>query len=216
MYDVIGALKASAASGQSSPRGHVEHFTLEKVSESAVICLDQRLEFGYLNEGQGKVLTSIMEAWPSLQFEGVAYTHSLIDQISKVTKSHERKVRININIYGPEKYAAEVGQVLSRNKAYLQRPDHCRENITYRNPHVIEFEGITTSSRPLYDVRTRGQLDTLPVEERDRLHTMMVEVREALNQADEPTRTDGDRRLLTQLLRCVDTLQTRAVPLCSS
>lgn len=206
MNDVIGALRASATIRQTSPGDHVEHFTLEKRTDSAVICLEPGLAFGYLNEGQGKALIAIMERWPSLQFEGVAYTDSMIKQVSKVTKSHERKVRININIYGPGKIAAEVGQELSRNKAYLQRPDHCRENIAYRNPHFIEFEGIATSSRLLRDVGTSGQSDTLPIDEGDRLQTMMAEVRETLSMADEPTRTEGDRRLLTQLLPCVNTI----------
>lgn len=208
MNGVIQTLRASAASRQISLKDHVEHFTLEKRSDSAVICLEPGLTFAYLNEGQGKVLATIMERWPSLQLEGVAYTHSMIDQIGKVTKSHERKVRIDINIYGPEKIAAEVGQALSSNRAYLQRPDQCRENIAYRNPHVIEFEGITTSSQTLRDIRMGGRSDTLPTEESDRLQTMMAEVRETLNMADEPTRTEGDRRLLTQLLPCVDTILT--------
>ncbi|KXJ92571.1 SNF2 family N-terminal domain-domain-containing protein [Microdochium bolleyi] len=189
MHDVVAKLKASIEGQQAAPDAHLQKFTMSKRTESAILSLQDGTSFGYLREGQGKVLISVMEQWPALRFEGVAHTHLLLDRISKISKSPDRLHLGEI-----------VGQELSSNKAYLQQPDHYLKTYPYRNPHVISFAGLDAASRRRNDVRDLENGGPPKNNKEERLQKIMAEVHETLNRTEEPMRTEGDTRLLTRLL----------------
>lgn len=200
MHDVVARLRASGESQQAMPDTRLQRFTLSKTAESIILHLQDGTSFGYLREGQGKVLISIMEQWPSLQFEGVAHIHQLLDRISDIIKSPDRLVKVDINVYGPQHLAELVGQELSSNKAYLQRPEHYWKSCPYKNPHVISFTGLDVASRRRNDVRDLENAGTKTNNKEERLQKIIAEVHETLDRTEEPTRTEGDTMLLTQLL----------------
>ncbi|KAH7032710.1 SNF2 family N-terminal domain-containing protein [Microdochium trichocladiopsis] len=200
MQEVTSTLKASADGQQLALDNHLQKFTVMRRTESAVLCFEDGSSFGYLREGQARVLVSIMESCPAVTFEGVARTHLLIERISKISKSPDRFVTVDINVYGPENIAHQIGQELSSNKAYLQQPDHYLKDFQYKNPHVIKFPGIDVTSRRRNEVRQAEKPEAAISGKEDRLQRMLAEVHATLNEVEEPSRTEGDRRLRTQLL----------------
>lgn len=200
MAEVATSLRAAATSSDMPLDTHIQNFKVSKRMGSVIMCLQDGTSFGWLREGQSKVLSGIMEQWPRLRFEGVAQTHLLLDRISRINKSPERFVPVDINIYGPEDLAEIIGREFSLSKLYLQRPEHYLKRFVYRNPHVIAFTGLRAAVRGRADLRNNAKTDSAAHNKEERIRKIVSDVQEALNNTAELSRTEGDRMLLTLLL----------------
>lgn len=119
----------------------IQRFKLQAKRDHILLSFDDETEFGFLRVGMTKGLTDLITK-STLQFEAVAETESLRETIGKAQKPADALVRVSINIYGPPSEADDVGSDLSKYKLWLQKPDHPRRGVVYKNPQVLEFEGI--------------------------------------------------------------------------
>lgn len=125
--------------GTASPvTGHIQFQLIRSETQFLVAFADGHI-FGEVNAQLEKALTNIKEQHLQLEIEVFVPTRATRETISRATREHEAVVRVQLNIYGPQASSDSVGQELSQNKLYLQRPDYVREGAIYENPHVLKF-----------------------------------------------------------------------------
>ena len=95
--------------------------------------------FGEANAQLEKALTNLDEQQLHLDFEVFVPVRATRETITRATREQEAVVRVQMNVYGLRIWSESVGQELSQNKIYLQRPDHIRGGTVYDNPHVLKF-----------------------------------------------------------------------------
>lgn len=61
--------------------------------------------------------------------------------------SHGKSLSVEINIYGSEKDANEVGILLGKTRNFLQPPRYGLENMTYKNPQILSIAGFSEETR---------------------------------------------------------------------
>lgn len=135
MLDLDKRLVAGVASPVT---GHLQ-LQLRKMESQFVIMFPDGHLLGVVNAQLEKALGNIEEQRLQLEFEVFVPTRNTREIIGKAERGQEAIVRVQINIYGPRASADSVGQELSQNKVYLQRPDYVREGADYDNPHVLKF-----------------------------------------------------------------------------
>lgn len=123
---------------------HIQRFGLRNKSDHIQLLFADETEFGFLRTNMTKGLNELLEK-STLDFEAVAENDSLRETIGRAAKPAEALVRVSINIYGPQDEADDVGSQLSDHKLWLQKPDYSRRDLPYKNPHVLEFEGLDLS-----------------------------------------------------------------------
>ncbi|KAI1488686.1 SNF2 family N-terminal domain-containing protein [Biscogniauxia mediterranea] len=125
-----------------------ECFNLNKMKNHILLCFhDDNEEFGYLRSGVGKTLAPLLNS-SCVELEPIAPTSNLKETIGRAQKPSEAMVKVDINLYGQRRAAAEVGDVLSGGKLWLQKPDHARRGMVYDNPHFlpIKINGVQVQS----------------------------------------------------------------------
>ncbi|KAI0538256.1 SNF2 family N-terminal domain-containing protein [Xylaria digitata] len=175
-------------------------FTVERKVDHLVIAFSDSVTLGILSDSMFESLGPIMEREsPSFFLEGVAPLNLLRDRIGKINKSSDRKIRIDINVYGSRDTMTKIGEELSLKKVWLQKPDNYKTSFPYENPHVVKFPEINHVSAGANDMRRpldeEGQLA-----KQDRIQKMVSDVYVSLQRAGELETTSGDRRLQTALL----------------
>ncbi|KAK3316035.1 SNF2 family N-terminal domain-containing protein [Apodospora peruviana] len=120
---------------------------------------------------------------------------------------------MDINIYGSQKDAAQVGKILADNRTYLQQPNHGIEGTAYYNPHYLHVEdllGKVSSETPILqmqDIAPSPQLED-PTEhgsqEEEQQLDESQEIDSILNSLSHhailPNRHTSNRRIRTKLL----------------
>ncbi|RWA12443.1 hypothetical protein EKO27_g2635 [Xylaria grammica] len=177
-------------------------FTVERKVDHLTIAFSDGVTLGILSDLMFESFGLIMERNSSFFLEGVAPINLLRERIGKISKSSDRKIRIDINVYGPRGTKKKIGDELSGKKVWLQRPDNYKTNVPYDNPHVVSFPEINHVSADANNARRaldgEGQLA-----KQDRIQKMVSEVYVSLQRAGELETTSGDRRLQTRLLEYV-------------
>ncbi|KAF2973070.1 hypothetical protein GQX73_g632 [Xylaria multiplex] len=174
-------------------------FTVERKVDHLIITFSDGVTLGILSDSMFESLGSIMERESAFFLEGVAPLNLLRERIGKINKSSDRKIRIDINVYGSRDTRTKIGEELSLKKVWLQKPDNYKTNFPYDNPHVVKFPEINHVSAGANDMRRppdeEGQLA-----KQDRIQKIVSDVYVSLQRAGELETTSGDRRLQTDLL----------------
>jgi SWI/SNF-related matrix-associated actin-dependent regulator of chromatin subfamily A3 len=152
---------------------------------------------GNLNVQSSKVLKPLFDS--GIRLEAFASTKAMVDTISRAKKVTEAALKVNINLYGPESEALNVGKILSESNFWLQLPHNRIRGTTYRNPQILwlpdfdsfqaEMNETANLSSASKDKPTRPktiQQELEPVFRESRRNQTLKEV-------------DGDQRLQTQL-----------------
>ena len=195
----MASLAAQLSPPKGSARNHLkmyQTFALQWKTDHIAVLLSEDLELGYLQQSMHTPLCPLI-ANRDFDLEAIALLESLLNKISKVIRVSDASVVMDINIYGPRNKLKEVGETLSSQKVWLQRPEYCMHEIPYENPHVIRFPDLEGSlqleelqNEPLLVARRRE----------DPVQQMVSEIHASTHRAQDLERTSGDRRLLTELL----------------
>ncbi|KAI1757160.1 hypothetical protein F4782DRAFT_481472 [Xylaria castorea] len=176
----------------------VVNFTVERKVDHLSIVFSDGETLGILSDSLFEPLAHILERGPEFFLEGVTPTHILRDRIGRIHKACDRKIRMDINVYGLRDSMKKIGDELSNKKLWLQRPDHYQTKFPYENPHVVSFPGISHTTTGANDIR--GTLEEELLAKQDRIQKIVSEVHVSLQRAGELEITTGDRRLQTPLL----------------
>jgi SWI/SNF-related matrix-associated actin-dependent regulator of chromatin subfamily A3 len=181
---------------------YIQKFKLTPKPLHILLTLPDESEFGLLRDNMKTALESFLRQYPVIELEAVGHTTQLRNEISRASKPEEALVHVNINIYGPEDRAKEVGDELSKHKLWLQRPDNFKAQFPYRNPHALHFkelEGLMVEEEMRKELSTVSKPRALT--EENRLNHLVREVEKSLTRANELGVETGDRRLNTGLLK---------------
>ncbi|KAL6401433.1 DNA repair and recombination protein rad5c [Ilyonectria robusta] len=181
---------------EESPRSGIQTFSLEPQSDHILLLLPNNTPFGHLRDKLTKALTPLLR-WDSLQFEAVVLSQGVRGKISKIDKSGEAIVQVDINIYGPSDQATKVGDKLTEDKLWFQRPDYYKNQYPYENPHVIRFPELEGS---MQFEELRNEMRTSASRTEVNVLQIVSEINNSTHRADGLERVTGDRRLLTLLL----------------
>jgi len=125
---------------------------------------------------------------------GLRLTSRSSSDISTAKTAREAHTRVNINVYGSDHSAIDVGRCLSRHKIWLQRPDWHEPQCTYRNPHFLTVDDRSGSE----DIRDSAD-DPVPAANAT-LEDSLTEVYSMLTRDTQLRGIAGDERLKTKLL----------------
>ncbi|KAI0193792.1 SNF2 family N-terminal domain-containing protein [Astrocystis sublimbata] len=174
-------------------------FAIERKVDHLSIVFSDGVSLGILPTSIFECFSPILERGPDFFLEAVTRRHELHEKVRRISKSFDRKIGVDINVYGPRDSMEKIGDELSRKKLWLQRPDNHQKEYTYENPHVVTFPGISHTTTGVNDmpgaVDEQGQLGT-----QDRIEKIVSEVHASLHRDGELEITAGDRRLRTHLL----------------
>ncbi|KAL5335300.1 SNF2 family N-terminal domain-containing protein [Aspergillus crustosus] len=127
---------------ESNPdRAHPFRIQKSVVNKQFFLTFADEKELGYLSEKMTKTLATLVEL-PQFELEAFAHPSALIDAIRRAGKGSDAKVRVNVNVYGPESTRDDVGNQLSSHGLFLQAPEFCPPGMGYDNPHILRLEGM--------------------------------------------------------------------------
>lgn len=185
---------------------YVQKFILTPQTTHILLVLPGDAKFGILRDNMTKPLETLLRKSPTIQVEALGVTGQLCEQIGRATKPDEALVQVNINIYGPPRHRDEVGDVLSGQKLWLQRPDHVRSQFPYSqesNPHAITFpelQGEMVEDEVPKEMSTTSK----PNAERQRLEEFIQDIQDSTKDRENVLENEaGDQRLKTELLGSV-------------
>lgn len=184
-----------------SEAGH-RRFELNKQEDHILLCFhDDGKEFGYLRSGVGKTLAPLL-ANSYVEFEPIVLTPNPVETIGRAKKPAETVVKVDINVYGPRRAAAEVGDALSRGKLWLQKSGHARRGVVYDNPHFLPLKvnGIQMQAiQPVNQIANDGL--ARKKHRKERLRKMVEEVYKSLDNTRHLDMVEGGDRVTRKLLK---------------
>ncbi|RYP44409.1 hypothetical protein DL768_009111 [Monosporascus sp. mg162] len=179
-----------------------ERFKLKEQEDHILLCFhDDGKDFGYLRSGVGRTLAPLL-AKSYIEFEPIVPTSNLKETIGRAKTATEAMVKVDINVYGPRRAAAEVGDDLSGGKLWLQKSDHARHGVPYDNPHFlpIKFNGVQVQSvRSVNQVANKGVAGKKSREEQ--LRKMVEEVYNSVDNARHLDMVEGGDMVARTLLK---------------
>lgn len=134
-----------------------------------------------------------------LEFEPVALYRDLHKIIDSTHNQKDAIVHATINVYGPRNKATEIGQKLSKEKLWLQRPDYSKPGYEYMNPHLIRFSD--EEDLMAHGLEERENLDS--EQQATEVLQLVSEVEHLSSRASHLAQTSGDQMLQTGLLKYV-------------
>lgn len=141
---------------------------------------------------------------PAVELEPIAPVSNLRDTIGRANKATEAMVKVDINIYGSKSIAAATGELLSKDKLWLQEPDHARQGVRFDNPHFfpikingVQMETIQPVNQTVKDGASRAKLRN------DQLRKMVEEIYKSVDNTRGLDRVEGGHRVASSLLRLV-------------
>lgn len=186
----------------SANNKRVLNFKVERKMDHLTMLLANGENFGMLNQSMIKSLGPLMQD-ESLFLEGTTHAQTLHERLGRMFRAADCKINIDINVYGPRDRARAIGDKLSENKIWLQRPENYRIDYPYENPHVISFADIDNTPTSIDGVPTASD-EAGPLNKNDKLQRMVSAIHEGLQRARELRRTDGSLKLQNKLLEYVD------------
>lgn len=184
-----------------------ERFKIKKYDDHILLSFhdtdddDEGGKFGYLRSAVGKTLAPLLEL-PHIKFEPLGQASSLKDTIGRANKASEAIAKVDINLYGPQCAAKEVGDTLSHGKLWLQKSTHMKCGVTYDNPHFLRLEisGVPIQcTQPVSQTRNEGPTGKQKREER--LQKMVEEVYKSLDRSRDLDMVDGGDMVTQELLK---------------
>jgi len=184
---------------QNQPNEVILPLALKEKDDHFIVTFEDGEIFGTMRETPSGTLKRVLnEKVLHLKFEPIVSKMDLTNILERATKAADAITRIDINLYGPPESGERLGKALSDAKMWIQRPDHRKRNLEYRNPHMLEFPHLKDIGIPQDAVRE-------PRQERsheDRLRQTLNQVEGAAQRrAAALERVEGDHRLKTPLLK---------------
>jgi SWI/SNF-related matrix-associated actin-dependent regulator of chromatin subfamily A3 len=189
--------KRLAADAASPVAGHLQ-LDLYKPESQFLITFQDGHVLGELNAQLEKALTNIEEQQLLLEYEVFVPSRATRDTISRAMKGKEAIIRVQVNLYGPLSSADSVGQELSLNKIWLQRPDYVRDSVAYANPHVLKF---ADDCDPLPKAASNVEEPSNSKARDEALQQVIGDVYSSLTRNQNLKGLEGHERLLTPLLK---------------
>jgi SWI/SNF-related matrix-associated actin-dependent regulator of chromatin subfamily A3 len=187
-------VKLNSGNSFQFPGYHV--FGLQKSSTQVFLTFPDGTQFALLDTHTAKVLDSIIGI-PSVQLEALANLSTLRETIDRATKASDAILRVNINVYGPNKDRKPVGSCLASGKIYLQHPDQQRPGSTYDNPHFLSFPGMQIQSVDLKPQEIgRSALES---DDSDQFQKAVSDMYASLKRSSHLKHLVGDTRIRTPL-----------------
>ncbi|KAF7554933.1 hypothetical protein G7Z17_g2554 [Cylindrodendrum hubeiense] len=197
--DMTNLLTQLNPSTQSLRSDNVQTFRLRPNVDHILLLLPNGTAFGHLRDKLTKALTPLLKL-DYLDFEAVALSQGVCGRISKMDKSGDAIVQVDINIYGPSDQGIIIGNILTEDKLWFQRPDYYKNEFPYENPHVIRFPELEGSME--FEEIRKGNIN--PTGRTDvNVLQLVSEIQASTHRADGLDRVTGDRRLQTNLLEFV-------------
>jgi hypothetical protein len=125
----------------SSPSLVPGHTLLQvfEVASQFFIAFEDGMMLGEVNLSLRQALNNIAKQQCSPGFEVFAPVEAIRQTTSTANERDTAVVHVQIYVYGPRNISQVIGQELSRQKFYLQRPDYIREGVDYDNPQEMKF-----------------------------------------------------------------------------
>ncbi|TVY42913.1 putative SWI/SNF-related matrix-associated actin-dependent regulator of chromatin subfamily A member 3-like [Lachnellula occidentalis] len=105
-----------------------------------------------------------------------------------------RRYGLDLNLYGPKKYAIQIGRHLSQKQLWLRTPLFVEAGIPLHNPHTIERPP-QSAARPLTS-RQQG-----PARTTEEIRSDLIGMFDSLEKSEDLPEMDPDRRITTPLLK---------------
>jgi SNF2 family DNA or RNA helicase len=198
LHGVMAELVAKMREENEPLPGHCALTVAKKDDHIAVIFNDKSV-FGEPNTHMSEVLLKLLER-DSLIFEVIANVSNTFETIGKAEKANDAVVRVDINIYGPRSVGKELGQQLSKNKVYLQRPNYRRNNSEYDNPHFLKLPDVQVNDTGSFFVPTVGLEKKADLDKEEEFKRTIGSVYASLTRNRKLHGLEGDDRLKTRLL----------------
>lgn len=181
-----------------------ERFKMKKKEDHVVLYFgDADEDFGYLRTAVGTTLSTLL-AKSYVEFEPIAPTSYLMDIIGRANKPSEAIVKVDINIYGPQRAGTEIGNELSHGKLWLQKSAHKRYETAYENPHFLRLK---TNGAQLQIVQPAKQIisegSTNRKNREERLRKMVEEVYKSVDRTRHLDMVEGGERVTQKLLKYI-------------
>ncbi|KAM0263536.1 hypothetical protein ACHAQJ_001155 [Trichoderma viride] len=183
-----------------------EHFKIKKQDDHVLLSFqdaedDGSGDFGYLRSAVGKTLVPLL-ALSYINFEPMGQACSLKDIIGRANKPSEAIAKVDINLYGPQWAAAEVGDTLSHGKLWLQKSSHMKRGVTYDNPHFLRLKINGVQMQSMQSVnQTSNEGPTCKKNREERLRKMVEEVYKSLDRSRDVDMVEGGDRVNKELLK---------------
>jgi SNF2 family DNA or RNA helicase len=105
---------------------------------------------------------------------------------------------LDLNIYGPKKYALQIGRHLSQKQLWLRTPLFVEAGVELHNPHAIQKPPQPTprSSSTSYGYRQQG-----PVRTTEEIRNDVLSMFDSLERSENLQEMEADPRITTELLR---------------
>jgi hypothetical protein len=114
---------------------------------------------------------------------------------------------VEINVYGAQEVADEVGNVLSSSGTFLQQPRYGLDGIAYYNPHYFRLPGFSDAASLYTPITTIQDTTPAPIQnaERDRSDASVevASILDSLSHHDFLKERVADVRIRRPLLPCV-------------
>ncbi|PVI07636.1 hypothetical protein DM02DRAFT_637872 [Periconia macrospinosa] len=174
--------------------------SLVKTDDQIVAKFPDGTILGQVNAQLERALESVYEQQYHVNFEVFAPIQPIRETISKINKEKDAIVRVHINVYGPQSMAYGVGQELSSNKIYFQRPNYVAPGFLYDNPHILKFADFQT---PIKESLSEMEEDTPVQDEIQKAETFkrtVSKIYSSLTRGQSLEGLEGDDGLRTKLL----------------
>jgi hypothetical protein len=156
--------------GSSIPEHGTQVFQVTQEG-SYVVLRQNGNKIAHLNKRSCRYLLDILEARP-VHLRAYATNENLAAAVISCHLKGSAMIVTEINIYGREEEAEDIGHILLKANMYLQKPLYGLSGFVYHNPHLIPFEqsieDTTVNTMPpdlqdmdeeLFESSTEDQLD---------------------------------------------------------
>ncbi|KAH7255324.1 SNF2 family N-terminal domain-containing protein [Fusarium redolens] len=179
-----------------------QYFTPTEYQKQLMLCFpgDEK-HFGHLPSATGQTLLLLMTQ-PSVDIQPLALKCDLREVINRANIPADARVKVDINIYGLQSEALNIGKRLSDGKLWLQRSIHGRHGIAYANPHFLNISIQDTGSEEVLNTQLAFS-DGAPKKrsKEDQLRKMVEEVYKTVEKNRELEMVEVGGRVTRQLLR---------------
>jgi SNF2 family DNA or RNA helicase len=109
-----------------------------------------------------------------------------------------KRYGLDLNIYGPKKYALQIGRHLSQKQLWLRTPLFVEAGVELHNPHAIQRppQPPSRSTGTSYGYRQQG-----PVRTTEEIRNDVLSMFDSLERSENLQEMDADPRITTELLR---------------
>lgn len=201
----------------SEPTTEHDYFALYVRRNEDYFALQLRdgTSLGQLNKRASRALSGISDI-DSVRFSAFVEKKVVIALAREATSPSSRIFKIDINVYGAEAIAQEVGERLSSVAMFLQDPDRGLDGVCYFNPHILSFPDI---EMPMVASDTVGSNDGSADGDgagQVGLKTAISQIYRSVTRYRDLERTTGGSHIISKLREYVWSLACRSYTLSAS